>query len=61
MKKDTERIEIHVTEYNNTLLLYIIMAILGEGILKIVRKNNDFVAGIKRKTVGPSGKEMADN
>ncbi|AMX04929.1 hypothetical protein A0R60_0622 [Enterobacter asburiae] len=37
------------------------MAILGEGILKIVRKNNDFVAGIKRKIVGPSGKEMADN
>jgi hypothetical protein len=37
------------------------MAILGEGILKIVRKNNDFVAGIKRKIVGSSGKEMADN
>jgi hypothetical protein len=37
------------------------MAVLGEGILKIVRKNNDFVAGAKRKIVGPSGKEMTDN
>jgi hypothetical protein len=37
------------------------MAVLGEGMLKIVRKNNDFVAGVKRKIVGPSGKEMADN
>jgi len=37
------------------------MAILGEGILKIVRKNNDFVAGVKRKIVGPSGKEVTDN
>jgi hypothetical protein len=37
------------------------MAALGEGILKIVRKNNDFVAEIKRKIVGPSGKEMTDN
>jgi hypothetical protein len=25
------------------------MAVLGEGMLKIVRKNNDFVAGIKEK------------
>jgi len=37
------------------------MAVLGEGILKIVRKNNDFVAGIKRKIAGPSGKEKTDN
>jgi len=37
------------------------MALLGEGILKIVRKNNDFVAGIKRKIVGLSEKEKTDN
>jgi hypothetical protein len=37
------------------------MANLGEGRLKIVRKNNDFVAGIKRKIVGLSAKERTDN
>jgi len=37
------------------------MANLDEGRLKIVRKNNAFVAGVKRKIVGPSGKEVTDN